>query len=196
MPNRYNPLSPPRVVAFRRRGIGQSTDGTLDVGTLTVTPLDSAAQALLSDLNSSGCQQTAQTDVSDFQAQWNAAGSSPQLSVDGLYGNDTAAALQSWVSQDQASQNTGVTTAPAGCVASAPSSNSSSGASFTPGQSTSGVSSALASVEADLAVVPWWLWAGGAALAAYGIWEAEKHKKKSRRLGRHHARHLRRHRRH
>lgn len=209
MANRYNPHSPPRVVAYTRR-LGQtSSDGSvLQLPTLTVTPLDSAAQALLSDLQANGCQQSRQQDVIDFQTQWNAAGSQPQLAaIDGLYGNDTAAALQAWVSNDAASQANGVTTAPAGCVAAAPSGASSSGTTFAPGQSSGGASSALATVQADLlGVAPWWVWALAGAAGLYGIYESSKHHPKAhparpRRLRRHPhrrrrvGRRLRRHRR-
>lgn len=199
---RYNPLSPPRVVAVTRRmgrtrrGLGADDTSTLNVPeqTITSTPLDVAGQALVDALNSTGCQQTQQTSVSNFQAQWNAAGSSPQLSVDGWYGNDTASALQNWAASDVAAGDT-AQNIPAGCVASAQSTNTSAGATFTPGQSSSGVSSTLASVQADLAVVPWWGWAAAAAAGAALYYEhSKKHPlvRRGKRLGRKAKRHIRR----
>jgi hypothetical protein len=75
-----------------------------------------SAAALISALQA-GCAnfQSSNTTVSAFQQDYNAAGGSPALAVDGLYGPATQAAL--------ASVNG---SAPAGCVAGASSASSSS----------------------------------------------------------------------
>jgi len=165
-----------------RRWIGQPSDSSgADVGEPTnllsseqiaaLGPLGSAAQALVTSLQS-GCSQSYSDAVSQFQGQWNAAGSSPSLTVDGLYGADTASALTSFV------QNNGLSgTVPAGCVATAQSSGTSTGQTFTAGQSQAGLASSAASVQASMAFIPWWGWAIAAAGVGFFIYEEEIRKK-------------------
>jgi hypothetical protein len=92
---------------------------------LTDPTIQSAANALLLSLTTSGCQQASDPTVQAFQMAYisNGGGSLPASStaangVDGLYGTDTQAALQ-------AALNAGPIQpppqAPAGCVGAAPS---------------------------------------------------------------------------
>ena len=59
-----------------------------------IATLADAASALAQDLDTNGCKQSAQANVRAFQTAYNNAGGSPTLVVDGLYGANTAAALQ------------------------------------------------------------------------------------------------------
>jgi hypothetical protein len=54
----------------------------------------SAAQDLVNYLNANGCTQSSVSQVSAFQAAYNASGSPGQLTVDGQYGGNSQAALQ------------------------------------------------------------------------------------------------------
>jgi hypothetical protein len=118
--------------------------------------VSSDAQALLSDLQSSGCgnYQSANTLVSNFQTSYNASPSSggpSSLTVDGLYGAQTQAAL---------SAATG-TSAPAGCVASA-----------------GGSAPDLMIVGSGLSTTTVLLISGGVVAAGLGIWYFAAHRKK------------------
>jgi len=132
---------------------------------LTDTAVVNAATALNDSLTSNGCQNSANSDVSNFQTAYNAAGGSQTLTVDGLYGAHTQAALQEVMSANSGS-TLGSYTAPAGCVAAA----GTPGAIVTEGPSTGGSS--------DL---KWWLIGGGAVALAGGIWYYSKHHKGGRR---------------
>ena len=72
-------------------------------------PLDDAATAVMSYFASNPCTSAAVSAVSDFQAQYNAAGASPQLTVDGKYGVLTQSALQTYLN------GVGAGTAPVSC---------------------------------------------------------------------------------
>ena len=80
--------------------------------------LSTAEQALMNDLNSSGCKQAVDPTVTAFQQAYNASGGSPALVVDGLYGANTQAALQATLNTDP-NLPAGAYQAPAGCVAAA-----------------------------------------------------------------------------
>jgi hypothetical protein len=85
---------------------------------LTDATLQTNASFLISDLSSNGCQSVAATSVSDFQSSYNAAGGSPALTVDGLYGANTSSALQQVINANAGSNAAFAgETAPAGCVA-------------------------------------------------------------------------------
>jgi hypothetical protein len=95
----------------RRTGLGGITDA----------PLQAAAQALLTDLQSSGCTQGVDDVVAAFQNAWNAANAGSPLvlsdgstGADGLYGANTQSALQATLN---ASGQSPVPQAPTGCVA-------------------------------------------------------------------------------
>lgn len=203
----YNLSAPPRVVALRRLGQTDtsSTDpsgGVLQIPPATIqggSPLDIAAQGLLDDLNARGCQQSKQTTVSNFQSQWNAAGSSPRLAVDGLYGPNTASALTTWAtSMDPTASTNGVQAVPAGCVGVAPA-GAASPTALPSASAPGGVSSTLASLQANIAAMPWWAYALAGGVGLYAIYESSKHPKGhlQRRLHGHKARRrLRRMRRH
>ena len=81
------------LTALRSAGLAGLPAGVGALNTSDPT-LSSTSTALAQDLDSNGCQTTAQTNVSDFQTAYNGAGGSPALSVDGLYGPATQAALQ------------------------------------------------------------------------------------------------------
>jgi hypothetical protein len=78
---------------LRVTGVGAAPVGMGDVNTSDPT-LIAAGVALAQDLVARGCQQTAQPTVTAFQNAYNAAGGTPALVVDGLYGGNTAGALQ------------------------------------------------------------------------------------------------------
>ena len=82
---------------------------------LTDASVVSAAAALNDDLSSNGCQAVSNSNVSTFQSAYNAAGGSPQLAVDGLYGANTSGALQATFAANPGA-TIGSYTAPAGCV--------------------------------------------------------------------------------
>ena len=99
---------------------GQVFVGPIDTGGGIDPTYSAAAQTLLSALQSSGCKQSSDPNVSAYQTAWNNAGGQPTLTVDGLYGANTAGALGTFNSA-----------APTGCVAAA----SSTPASTTPASS-------------------------------------------------------------
>jgi hypothetical protein len=91
-------------------------------GAITDAALQSAAVALLSDLQSSGCVNGYDQAVADFQSAWNTANAGSPLvlsngtpGADGLYGANTQAALQATLNAVGISQQ-----APTGCVAAMP----------------------------------------------------------------------------
>ena len=98
---------------FRRVG------DVLQLPTITIygSTVDSALQAMVSDIATNGCQQTSTPSVTAFQTAFNAQ-STPNggttLAVDGLYGSDTQSAANAVNTQDQLNL-----TIPAGCVATA-----------------------------------------------------------------------------
>jgi hypothetical protein len=103
-----------RYESYAARAFSVTVGGVpAGVGAITDASLQSAAQALLTHLQASGCQQTADSVVSAFQTAYNTAGAGTALTVDGLYGAGTAAALQAVLSAGSGG------TAPAGCVATA-----------------------------------------------------------------------------
>lgn len=93
------------------------------MGDLTDANVQGAAGTLLNYLQSTGCQAGFDPTVRDFQAAYVAAGgnlpndSNGSSGVDGLYGNNTAAALQAVL---DAGPNQPPQQAPAGCVGVAP----------------------------------------------------------------------------
>ena len=95
----------------------------IGMGDLTDANVQGAAGTLLNYLQSTGCQAGFDPTVRDFQAAYVAAGgnlpndSNGSSGVDGLYGNNTAAALQAVL---DAGPNQPPQTAPAGCVGVAP----------------------------------------------------------------------------
>lgn len=122
-----------------------------------------AGGALLQHLQSAGCSPSADPTVSAFQSAYNAAGGSPALAVDGLYGALTQAGLQAVLN---AGVNQPPQAAPSGCVGSA----GGGGGGVTPGPIVS-ASGGMSSGE-KIALV-----AGAAVLLAGGIWYVKKHKK-------------------
>jgi hypothetical protein len=94
------------IAAVPRRGLGalNTADPTLETAT----------NALLTELNTNGCQQKVVQPVSDFQTAWNNAGGAPTINADGFYGATTAAALQSAI--DSGVQAVQVGPVVAGCV--------------------------------------------------------------------------------
>lgn len=99
---------------------GMRWDGFL--GGITDVGVQSAATALLQDLQSSGCTNGFDQYVADFQNAWNAANAGNPLvlrdgtpGADGLYGPNTQAALQATLNASGTVQQ-----APTGCVAAAP----------------------------------------------------------------------------
>jgi hypothetical protein len=78
--------------------------------------LQNAALALYDDLRSNGCQAVATASVSSFQSAYNAAGNSPHLAVDGLYGKNSSAALQAVMTAATNNSALDGQQAPAGCV--------------------------------------------------------------------------------
>lgn len=88
---------------------------------ITDIGVQSAATALLQDLQSAGCTNGFDQAVADFQNAWNAANAGQPLVVasgatgaDGLYGANTQAALQATLNASGTVQQ-----APTGCVAAA-----------------------------------------------------------------------------
>lgn len=134
-------------LARRRTGLGDLTDQTLQ----------NDAIALLDDLSSNGCSTSADASVSTFQTAYNAAGGSPALSVDGLYGNDTSAALQAVINGNSGNSGLANKTAPAGCVGA--------------GTSTPTVTGGVASSTGTMNYTPWLIGAGvvGAGVIAYAV---------------------------
>ena len=107
--------------SFGMGASGQVFVGPIDTGGGVDPTYTAAAQTLLSALQSSGCKQSSDPNVSAFQTAWNNAGGQPTLVVDGLYGANTAGALGAFNSA-----------APTGCVAAASSSSSTPATSNTP----------------------------------------------------------------
>lgn len=141
----------------------------------TTSDLNSAGQALLSDLQSRGCQQSAQATVRAFQTAWNAAqaatGVPNNLVVDGLYGVNTENALDSWAS----GQGIDPSTVPAGCVMAAPSGSSSGSSSSTTTTTTTTnnntTTQPLQLLNMSFFGAPAWLWALGGALIVGVMYE-------------------------
>ena len=89
---------------------------------ITDIGVQSAATALLEDLQSAGCVQGYDQYVADFQNAWNSANAGQPLvlsngtpGADGLYGANTQAALQATLNASGTVQQ-----APTGCVAAVP----------------------------------------------------------------------------
>lgn len=165
------------------RGFGATIATTTIVDS---TGVDAALQAMVSDIGQNGCQQTNTASVNAFQSAYNtwaanqsATGTTPtgmptfstgtnQLSVDGLYGNDTQSAANFINSQDSLNL-----TIPTGCVSS--SSDSGSSSSSTPSTSTSSPSQTV-NVSTGNPYVPY-LVAGAVVatgVAGYAVWHHEK----------------------
>jgi hypothetical protein len=153
------------------------------------TQLGVTASALMSNLNSAGCQQAFSQPVSDFQSAYNAAGGTPALTVDGLYGALTQAALQQAINGLPSPIGLTGATAPAGCVAAASSSAGQLNVSPTvvPGSAPSSSSASIAGTD----LVPLAI-AGVAAAGLIGLAIYAKKKKGFRIIHRrpvHHGRH-------
>lgn len=146
--------------------------GYAGLGDITDPNLQSAASALLSTLQSSGCTNGYDQTTADFQNAWNAANAgSPlvnaqgQTAADGLYGANTQAALQATLNASGTVQQ-----APTGCVAAAPgSANATQGGGaavvpvvVTPGTVTPGTVSTVTQPTNS----NWILWVVGAAAVA------------------------------
>jgi len=101
---------------------------------ITDTQLQNDAIALLTDLKSNGCQQSADADVSTFQQSYNNSMGAGSLVVDGLYGANSENALQNVINNNGSNSSLADESAPAGCVAAG-----SGGASSTPGTYQPGV---------------------------------------------------------
>jgi hypothetical protein len=82
---------------------------------LTDASVTTAATALYDDLTSNGCQAVSNSNVLAFQQAFNAAGGSPSLATDGLYGANTSGALSQVIGANSGS-TLGSYTAPSGCV--------------------------------------------------------------------------------
>jgi hypothetical protein len=157
-------------------------------GAITDTGLQSAATALLSDLNSSGCTNGFDQAVADFQNAWNAANAGQPLvlsngtpGADGLYGANTQSALQATLNASGTVQQ-----APTGCVAAAPgSANATQGGGAavvpvtppTPGPVTPGTTTTVTQPTNS----NWILWVVGAAVVAGLGATYVVHKKRARR---------------
>jgi hypothetical protein len=150
-------------------------------GDLTDSTLQDNALALLNALKSSGCTDGFDADTQTFQQSYvNAGGSLPNDSngssgVDGLYGANTAAALQAVINANPGNSALSNEVAPAGCVAAASGGSGGGGGStvFSNGSSASSTSTMASIVGA----VPggWWT-LGIASLAALGlVYESMKH---------------------
>jgi hypothetical protein len=144
-------------------------------GDLTDSTLQSDAVVLLATLKDNGCPQNADADVQAFQSTYvNAGGSLPNDSngssgVDGLYGANTAAALQAVINANPSNSSLANETAPAGCVAAASGGSGGGGGSttFSTGQSAS-----------TMSLLPTWGWwtLGLAGLVGLGlVYESMKH---------------------
>jgi hypothetical protein len=145
--------------AVRIAGLPRVGMGALNTSDAT---LASTTSTLAQDLASNGCQQSAQSDVSAFQSAYNNAGGSPTLTVDGLYGANTAGALTAvFAAGVDSPLNVSI---PAGCVAAASSSSStpaatdSGGTSVSVDNSTDLIPLALAGV-AGLGLIGWAIYA-------------------------------------
>jgi hypothetical protein len=144
-------------------------------GDLTDSTLQSDAVVLLATLKDNGCPPNADADVQAFQSAYiSAGGSLPNDSngssgVDGLYGANTAAALQAVINANPNNSSLANETAPAGCVAAASGGSGGGGGSttFSTGQSAS-----------TMSLLPAWGWwtLGLAGLVGLGlVYESMKH---------------------
>jgi hypothetical protein len=164
------------------------------MGDLTDDAVQSAAGTLLNYLQSVGCKPGFDPTVRDFQAAYVAAGgnlpndSNGSSGIDGLYGNNTAAALQAVL---DAGPNQPPQTAPAGCVGVAPGAGP---VVVVPGGST--VTNTSTTIMGLPAWAFWTLAAvvgGGAVLVAWSVLsKGGKGHRAARHLA-HHARHLHAH---
>jgi hypothetical protein len=149
----------PAVQPFfgRHIGIGAASGqvfvGPIDTGGGIDPTYSAAAQTLLTELQTSGCQQSADSNVSAYQTAWNNAGGNPTLTVDGLYGANTAGALGTFNAS-----------APTGCVAAA----SSTPASTTPASTPSTPANVNVDASSNTDVVPLAI-AGVAAAGLVGL---------------------------
>jgi|SRR5579871_623722 len=150
-----------------RQGFGADLNiPTVNISSFSST-VDSALQAMVSDLASNGCQASDTPSVRAFQSAYNdfvTANGGTALTVDGLYGANTEAAANSVNTTDQLGLNV-----PAGCVAAASSSDSSSGGSSSP----AGTSSQVVNVSTGSSPYVPYLVAGAVAVTAvggYALW--------------------------
>jgi hypothetical protein len=171
---------PPKVVSVQTRKVKQRRmvagfGRPIGFGDLTDSTLQSTATTLQSDLASSGCQTTSQQDVTDFQNAWNAAGMTPALTVDGLYGSYTANALGQVMTQiyttAQADPSTAGTTsllvAPTGCVGAGGSGGGGSDPAAQPGAN---IQLGWLNIAGNPLA---WAVLGGASVIGYAIWSKE-----------------------
>jgi hypothetical protein len=147
-------------------------------GDLTDQQLQNDAIALLDHLQSNGCTDGFDASVQTFQQSYVSAGgalpndSGGRSGIDGLYGKNTAAALQAVMNANPGNSALTNMTAPAGCVAAAPGGAGGGGGNtvFNNGQSATTVSTA--------SMLPTWGWfAIGAAVIAGAamIYESAQH---------------------
>jgi hypothetical protein len=145
---------------------------------LTDPNLQNAAIALLDTLQSNGCPPGFDSDVQGFQQAYvNAGGSLPNDSggrsgIDGLYGNNTSAALQATINANSGNAALAGFTAPPGCVGAAPSGGTTPVV-VVPGGSTNTTTTTTTASMFSTAT-PWLV---GAALLAGAalIYESSKH---------------------
>ena len=150
-------------------------------GDLTDSTLQNNALALLNALKSSGCTDGFDADTQTFQQSYVAAGgslpsdSNGSSGVDGLYGKNTAAALQAVINANPGNSALANETAPAGCVASASGGSGGGGGNTVLSNGSSATSTS--SMASMIGNVPggWWT-VGIASLAALGlVYESMKH---------------------
>jgi len=174
LPRGMSPGGTPKKGSPRTmKGVGRA----VGLGDLNDSNLQSAANTLFSDVSSNGCQQTADDSVSSFQQAWNDAGMTPQLTVDGLYGANTANALGQVLTQiyntSQANPSTAGTTslnvAPAGCVGAGGSGGGGSSLSAVPGGNVDSQLLSIFNFQNPLG----WAVLGGAAIIGYAIWSKQ-----------------------
>lgn len=156
------------------------TTARIGFGDLSGAAVQAAAGTLLSELQSSGCQQGTDPNVQAFQQAYvDAGGNLPSDSngssgIDGLYGANTAAALQAVLN---AGPNQPPQAAPAGCVAAASGGTGGGGGSTT-------LSTGQSASATGLPTWGWWAIGAAAVVGAGLIYESVKHHPMASRGGR------------
>ena len=160
-----------------RVGIGAPPLPAIRRGLGDTSAADTALQAMVTDITTNGCQQTAQASVSQFQTAYNAwitpGGGVNPIAVDGLYGNLTNAAA-AFVNQTDGLN----LTIPAGCVATA---GTASPSTTSPSTSSSNVTVTTASPYTPYIVAGAVVATG---LAGYALWHHQEVRGRTRRAAR------------
>jgi hypothetical protein len=184
-----------------RQGLGSDGSRVLvyptvrvGMGDLADPSLQSAAGALMDDLNSNGCQAGFDPVVKTFQQAFvDAGGSLPPdtgggSGIDGLYGANTQAALQATLN---AGPNQPPQAAPAGCVPAGSGGSGGGGTVILPGGST------YTSTSTIMGLPAWAFWTlaavvgGGAVLIAWSVLSKGGKAHSVHHVAKHHAHHAR-----